>query len=361
MPTRYLLFLLALAFPAEVVEAQITLTPGDFPFQLGTNPYSNLDTANEDGANTDAIEAILAMSGENQTYDFTGIDFELLVEGDVTVEAGAVGPGAGTEPLSQATQTASLPFSIEEEGTVVEGTVYTYLRLTDEAAFDLGGFFDGESEGQPFTFSVAREPDGDRIADFDYTLGSSWNSAFTEVGFGSTPVTKQYEVDGWGTLVAPGIAGVPVLRVKVTEERTTAGFTFTTVCYEFRAAQPVMAIACEGNDTFMEPPTASVFTYGTTTTDAEATPATSTPALRAPYPNPARETTTLEFDMNHAGAVELVVYDVLGRPVRRVADGSRSAGRHAETLDTAGLAPGVYIARLTADGQHWTRRLVVTR
>jgi hypothetical protein len=359
MPTRYLL-LLVLCLTIGTADAQITLTADDFPFQLGTSSYLSLETSNEDGANTAAIEALIAQSGGGQTYDFTGIDFEFELSGMVTVESGATGPGAGTDPLSQATQTAILPFSIEGDETTVEGTVYTYLQLTDDEAFDLGGYFEGESDGTPVSFTLTREPNGDRIAAFPYTFGTSWTSDFTESSFGTTTVSKTYEVEGWGTLIAPGVAGVPVLRVKVTEERTTAGVTLTSVCYEFRAAQPVVAIACEGDDTFMEPPTASVNTYGAATTDAEApAEAGASATFSAVYPNPIRGAASLEFEVLQRSDVRLVVYDVLGREVAVLADGVRAAGEHREAFDAASLAPGVYLARLTVDGQHWTRRLTV--
>lgn len=361
MMLRYALLGCMTLLAIQPTAAQITLTPDDFPFQLGTSSYLNLDTSNEDGANTAAIEALIAQSGGGQTYDFTGIDFEFQLSGTVTVESGATGPGAGTDPLSQATQTAILPFSIEEEGTTVEGSVYTYLRLSDEEAFDLGGYFEGESDGMPISFTLTREPNGDRVAVFPYTFGTSWTSDFTESSFGTATVSKAYEVDGWGILIAPGVAGVPVLRVKITEERTTAGVTLTSVCYEFRAAQPVVAIACEGNDAFMEPPTASVNTYGAATTDAETPLEVGVSAtFNSVYPNPIRDVATLEFEVPRRSDVHLIVYDVLGREVAVLANGVRAAGQHEEALNTASFAPGVYLARLTVDGQRWTRRLTVT-
>jgi hypothetical protein len=83
------------------------------------------------------------------------------------------------------------------------------------------------------------------------------------------------------------------------------------------------------------------------------------PASRglAVYPNPAFGRATVSLRMESPERVRLVVYDVLGREVRRLADGvftGRSEG-------VEGLAPGVYL--VVAEGEGWreSRRLTVVR
>ena len=84
-------------------------------------------------------------------------------------------------------------------------------------------------------------------------------------------------------------------------------------------------------------------------------------ALDAPRPNPARGAAEVAFSLAEAGAVRLSVVDLLGREVAVMVAGERPAGRHAEALDAARLAPGVYVVRLAAGGQALARRLVVVR
>lgn len=364
MLQRYAMSILLLALPLGA-EAQITLDTSDYPFQLGDNTFVNLSTSNEDGANTTALEALIAQAGPAQTYDMTGITFEDELSGTIQVDEGAAGPAAEAEPLDQATLTASFPFVFDEEGTTAEGTIYFYNRVTEEAAYELGSFFLGEADGKNVAVAILNTPDGRQDAAFPYTFGSMWSSAFTQVidfsGFEITSdVSETSEVDGWGRLVAPGLA-VSVLRVKVTTEITTFGSTSTTVCYEFRSAQPVAASVCEGNTAFEEPPTATLSLLGSVSTETEESGAPVVTTLAPAYPNPARDVVTLEYVVPKGGAVELTLYDVLGRPVRRVVEGARSAGPHTETLDVYGLAPGVYVARLTVNGQHWTRRVTIAR
>jgi hypothetical protein len=86
--------------------------------------------------------------------------------------------------------------------------------------------------------------------------------------------------------------------------------------------------------------------------------------LAAPQPNPARSGTTLRYGLASPARVRLALYDAAGRLVRMLADGPREAGEQAvrwDGRDDGGraIAPGLYLARLSAGAQTITRRLVV--
>ena len=104
----------------------------------------------------------------------------------------------------------------------------------------------------------------------------------------------------------------------------------------------------------------SLYTFPTT--DEE--PGAALPAVLsvdAPYPNPTRSTATLPFVLSSPTDVRLALYDMLGREVALLAEGLRPAGPHTEALDTSRLAPGLYVARLTAGAEVATQRLTVVR
>ena len=84
-------------------------------------------------------------------------------------------------------------------------------------------------------------------------------------------------------------------------------------------------------------------------------------ALAPNHPNPFAGRTTLPYTVAEGGPVRLVVYDLLGREVARLVDGVVPAGRHAAVFDGAGLASGVYVARLEGGGRVATRRMVLVR
>ena len=77
--------------------------------------------------------------------------------------------------------------------------------------------------------------------------------------------------------------------------------------------------------------------------------------------HPVRQRTALALTLDRAADVTVDLFDVLGRPVARLAEGARGAGEHHVAVDASGLAAGVYLVRATADGRAATLPLTVTR
>ncbi|MDX1419296.1 MAG: T9SS type A sorting domain-containing protein [Rubricoccaceae bacterium] len=84
-------------------------------------------------------------------------------------------------------------------------------------------------------------------------------------------------------------------------------------------------------------------------------------ALHPVQPNPAAGAAVIRYDLPEQAHVRLAVYDALGREVAVLVDGAQAAGRHAAALDGRGLAGGVYLVRLSAEGVRQTRRVTLVR
>lgn len=84
-------------------------------------------------------------------------------------------------------------------------------------------------------------------------------------------------------------------------------------------------------------------------------------ALRPPHPNPFRSQTTLALDVPTATRALVAVYDVLGRLVAVLLDGTTEAGSHTLTLDAAGLPSGIYLIRATVGASVQTRQVSLIR
>ncbi len=92
-------------------------------------------------------------------------------------------------------------------------------------------------------------------------------------------------------------------------------------------------------------------------------------ALAQNYPNPFNPTTTIAFVVPEEAAgrpVQLHIYDLRGRLVRALVDGPRAAGEHRvfwDGADEAGqpVPSGIYIYRMRADGQTFTRKMVLMK
>ncbi|GAB5518060.1 MAG: hypothetical protein RhofKO_03110 [Rhodothermales bacterium] len=79
------------------------------------------------------------------------------------------------------------------------------------------------------------------------------------------------------------------------------------------------------------------------------------------YPNPFNPSTRIAFTVPQSQQVRLVVYDVLGRPVQTLVDGTVRAGSHEVTFEAGNLPSGTYLYRLDANGQSLTRTLTLMK
>ena len=70
--------------------------------------------------------------------------------------------------------------------------------------------------------------------------------------------------------------------------------------------------------------------------------------IASAFPNPAGDRATVRFALAEPGEVTLAVYDVMGRQVLTLAQGTFTAASHDVEVDLRGLASGVYVLRLQA-------------
>jgi hypothetical protein len=106
--------------------------------------------------------------------------------------------------------------------------------------------------------------------------------------------------------------------------------------------------------------------YGLVPTSVGGTPSLAGVSLSANSPNPFSGETSMELDLPADASVEVDVYDVAGRLVRRIAGSRVGAGVHRMSFDgrdNAGhpLANGVYFYSVHALGETQTRKLVIRR
>ncbi len=88
--------------------------------------------------------------------------------------------------------------------------------------------------------------------------------------------------------------------------------------------------------------------------------------LGAGFPNPFSASTEIAYSIPSAARLEVGVYDVNGRKLATLAEGTASAGRHAvrwDGRDAAGrqLPAGVYFVRLDLAGHQEARKIVLAR
>jgi hypothetical protein len=77
----------------------------------------------------------------------------------------------------------------------------------------------------------------------------------------------------------------------------------------------------------------------------------------AAFPNPFREAATVRFTLAAETDVTVTVYDVLGRAVATLVDGTLEAGTHNAVFEAGTLPAGTYLYRITAGEEVTTGRM----
>ena len=78
-------------------------------------------------------------------------------------------------------------------------------------------------------------------------------------------------------------------------------------------------------------------------------------------PNPATNSTKVEYSITNTGNVTIEVVDITGKVVRTINEGQKAAGSYSVELNTSDLANGVYYYTLTAGQNKLTNKMIVNK
>jgi photosystem II stability/assembly factor-like uncharacterized protein len=83
--------------------------------------------------------------------------------------------------------------------------------------------------------------------------------------------------------------------------------------------------------------------------------------LHQNYPNPFNSSTRIVFELPYETYVELEVYDVLGRKVKKLFEGYKSAGLHYIDFNAEDLSSGVYFYKLKVNGKSLVNKMILVK
>jgi len=83
--------------------------------------------------------------------------------------------------------------------------------------------------------------------------------------------------------------------------------------------------------------------------------------LEQNYPNPFNPKTSIMYSVEHAGKVELALYNVVGQKVQTLLNETKEPGEYTLELNAGDLASGVYFYKMSQKGQTLTRKLVLMK
>lgn len=79
------------------------------------------------------------------------------------------------------------------------------------------------------------------------------------------------------------------------------------------------------------------------------------------YPNPFSDYTTISYTITKDAAVKLEVTDLLGNRVAEISNENQALGEHSIRYNAANLNNGIYLMRLTVNGNSSTKKLILNR
>ncbi|MHB8581592.1 MAG: T9SS type A sorting domain-containing protein [Ignavibacteriaceae bacterium] len=78
-------------------------------------------------------------------------------------------------------------------------------------------------------------------------------------------------------------------------------------------------------------------------------------------PNPFNPSTNISFSLPSTQLVHLVVYDILGREVKKLFEGTLLAGKYSIVFDGSSISSGLYFYRLTAENFSVTKKMLLIK
>lgn len=81
--------------------------------------------------------------------------------------------------------------------------------------------------------------------------------------------------------------------------------------------------------------------------------------LRQNYPNPFSNETVIHFSLAMAAKINLSVFDINGRLVKTVVNGTREAGEHVVRINAGPFTRGIYFYKLQTGNYSAVKKMIV--
>ena len=320
------------------------------------------------------------------TVEANGNAFQLFM--DLPNAAGvpvgtALPAGAGTSFGSFTAKldlAADLGLALRSDGTAyqVEGIAYTSATAATAAKLTTtAGTLAGD--GTPLTLSTATATGnfarlaGARIAyKVGATAGISGNPGNTATTSTTTPPVTTYPASyggvgsyGWEIEIdrtAAGLTGTPQATLFVLQNSGDGGYPSSDFIPQTSAPLTTNSgNLASGSFDFTTLPGRQAATVTLSATGVLGTKAADEAAVAlSVYPNPAAGAATVAYNVgSRAENVNIVLTDLLGRPVQVLANGQQAAGVQTKTVSTANVAAGTYMVRVQVGDKVSTRKVVL--
>ena len=328
--------------------AQITITESDY---LATFSQSSTGKTSYSADTAKSLQAMIADSGANQTWNFNSIAFTKAAQSAIT---DTIVPYPGGAALAD-----SFPQATHVMITTAAGGVVTSRFVI----FNASGYYEvGSSQTQATVNSVIqRYSPPMMVIPFPMTAGTTWTAGPSTVTSltTSTLVTLTGSIDAWGSLTLPGQSAIQCLRAKLNYVETAKATGKVTKLHEFTwgsTAKPTVIIVSDSNQIALG---GSYAIPNAPNTSVESR--TVDPFSIRLGANPLNAPSNLYFTMPSDASVRVSLMDGLGRQPQILQDGFAHAGVNMLPLDPAQLPNGLYFLRVESGEKSAEEKVVVAR
>ena len=190
------------------------------------------------------------------------------------------------------------------------------MKIANEAKYDVYAWWVSASNRASNAPYIVKHKNGTDTVKINQSInGSQWNriGSFTFSGDPTEGVTLSNKVDTAGKVV-----NADAIRI----------ISFDSVLVSVEDPEPVLP------ESFM---------------------------LNQNYPNPFNPSTIISFSLPESADIQLSIFDIMGRELKTLYRGYKSAGAHQMEFDGTDFVSGVYFYRLTYGNQVQTRKMLLVK
>ena len=360
--TGIIVFMCAIATPLVTALAQgpITITLQDVQNEFSTDHI----LINR----TDTLTTSVNIGSPGATsWDFSSLLSHTMIELKSVPVAGT--PYAGQ--FGGATHVFHTTLTLSYAGLMLTGEAFEYLTVGSTGVQILGNGAKAPFGTLGDVTLMTTDVPGDVWYGLPSTLGTTWTSTPTEtqvITFGGSELSRttknrvaSYSVDAYGLMKIPLGGTYPALRIRKVE--TTSG---KVISYIFLSKEGASVQVTAKDTSQPDNGTIQVSSVGwsgpISTTGVPANDRIPNEyALHQNYPNPFNPTTTISYEVAHAGPVTLKVFNLLGQEVATLVNGAKEPGTYKVTWNGGGLPSGMYFYKMQSGSFTATKRMLLLK
>ncbi|MCH8495581.1 MAG: CHRD domain-containing protein [Balneolales bacterium] len=301
----------------------------------------------------------LSISG---SFDGLGSKLATEIAGGAHIHMGEVGTNGGVvfalvaqvdEDLKGGVFMASentFELTTQQQEALLAGELYVNIHSVENTAGEIRGQLLADLQFYPSESEITFPANGAEVAlgmDLETEITIEWSESMDSAGNGIVYVWQAATDADFENTVVIVSTDMPMFTATTGD----LDMILADAGVEIGGSATIYHRAYASNGSLVTPGPTSMATFTrSTSTSIDDVTAEQPLSLRLDqnYPNPFNPSTQIRFEVPQSGDVSLEVFDMTGRLVSTLVNGTVAAGTHTVSFDASSLSSGVYLYRLSA-------------